>query len=374
MTERPICLAAGGTGGHIFPALAVAQELQKRGYKTYLFTDYRGATLLNFLPDLPAKLHVIAAASPLKGNIWQFVTAITKLMIGAVSALFYLLVKRPAVIIGFGGYPSLAPLLVGRLLCVPFMIHEQNAFLGRANHLLARFTRMLALSWPETRNLPANVICKHTGLPVRQAFFTAAENNPLYNNTSQIHLVILGGSQGAEILATLVPESIAMLNHNLKQRLHIHQQARPEQINSLSQRYASLAVKAEIKTFFDNVPKLLSKSHLVICRAGASSVAELAAIGRPALLLPLPSATDDHQRINAMQMECAGGALCLDEKQERAAALAARLMQLLGAPKVQSKMARNAKTLASPDAAHLIVNLAESLFGVANHKETGSPE
>jgi UDP-N-acetylglucosamine--N-acetylmuramyl-(pentapeptide) pyrophosphoryl-undecaprenol N-acetylglucosamine transferase len=280
--------------------------------------------------------------------------------------------QRPAIIIGFGGYPSFAPLLVGRLLGVPIMIHEQNAFLGRANHVLAKFANRLAISWPQTKNLPAKMTATLTGMPVRQAFFAAAHNKLNFGNATPLELVVLGGSQGAAILATLVPDAIAMLDDSLRQRLCIRQQARPEQIDSLTQRYTDLGVTADIKTFFTDVPNVLSSSHLVICRAGASSVAELAAIGRAALLLPLPSAMDDHQRMNAMQMQNVGGAICLDETNLSAASLATRLMQLLGAPKSLLKMANDAKTLANPDAADAIADLAENLVSITRSKQTGA--
>jgi UDP-N-acetylglucosamine--N-acetylmuramyl-(pentapeptide) pyrophosphoryl-undecaprenol N-acetylglucosamine transferase len=372
MTHRHIYLAAGGTGGHIFPALAVAEALQLRGYQTHLFTDRRGAALLNDLPQLPAKLHVIAAASPFQVGILRRLSALARLSAGAISSLLCLLMQRPAIIIGFGGYPSFAPLLVGRLLGVPIMIHEQNAFLGRANHVLAKFANRLAISWPQTKNLPAKMTATLTGMPVRQAFFAAAHNKLNFGNATPLELVVLGGSQGAAILATLVPDAIAMLDDSLRQRLCIRQQARPEQIDSLTQRYTDLGVKADIKTFFTDVPNVLSSSHLVICRAGASSVAELAAIGRAALLLPLPSAMDDHQRMNAMQMQNVGGAICLDETNLSAASLATRLMQLLGAPKSLLKMANDAKTLANPDAADAIADLAENLVSITRSKQTGA--
>jgi len=372
MIKRPVYLAAGGTGGHIFPALAVAETLQQRGHQTHLFTDRRGARLLEGTPELPAKLHVIAAASPFQKGFLRRAVAATKLAIGAFTSLVHLLVKRPALIIGFGGYPSFAPLLAGRLLGIPILLHEQNAFLGRANYMLAKFADALALSWPNTKNLPADIAHELTGIPVRQAFFDAAETPYRLDSTTTVNLTILGGSQGASILGSLVPDAIAMLEEPLRQRLHIRQQARPEQIDLLQKRYADLGVTAQLRTFFSDVPELLGNSHLVICRSGASSVAELAAIGRPALLLPLPNAMDDHQRVNALQMQDVGGGICLDEKSVSAAALATRLIQLLGAPKTLAQMAKSARSLASPDAAKLIAALAEQLVSLSTSKPTGA--
>ena len=374
MTKRPVYLAAGGTGGHIFPALAVAETLQTRGYSAHLFTDQRGAKLLGGAASLPAVLHVIAAASPFQNGIIKRTSAFTKLAVGAVASLYHLLVRRPALIIGFGGYPSFAPLVTGRLLGIPILLHEQNAFLGRANHALAKFANALALSWPQTKNLPAVKHVEVTGIPVRQAFFEAAQTPYYLAATTPVNLVVLGGSQGASILASLIPDAIAMLDPAMRQRLRIHQQARPEQIDQLQHRYDDLDVTADVQPFYTDMPSLLCQSHVVICRAGASSVAELAAIGRPSLLLPLPSAMDDHQRMNALQMQDAGGGICLDEANLSAAVLATRLMQLLETRKTLSNMAKSARSLASPDAASLIAGMAENLMAAVRERHKGTAE
>ena len=372
MTKRPVYLAAGGTGGHIFPALAVAEALQTRGYSAHLFTDRRGAKLLGSASSLPASIHVIAAASPFQIGMIKRTFAAIKLAVGTISSLYHLLVRRPALIIGFGGYPSFAPLVAGRALGIPILLHEQNAFLGRANHMLSKFANALALSWPQTKNLPATEHTEVTGIPVRQAFFDAAQIPYLLATTASVNLVVLGGSQGASILASLVPDAITMFDPAMRRRLRIYQQARPEQIDSLQHRYRDLGVEADIQLFYTDMPSLLGQSHLVICRAGASSVAELAAIGRPSLLLPLPSAMDDHQRMNALHMQNAGGGICLDETNLSAAVLAARLMHLLEAPKTLSKMAKSARSLASPDAASLIAAMAENLIAAVPAKRSGA--
>ena len=372
MTKRHIYLAAGGTGGHIFPALAVAEVLQARGYSAHLLIDQRGAKLLSDASSLPATLHVIAAASPFQNGMVNRSFAVTKLSLGAVASLYHLLVRRPALIIGFGGYPSFAPLMAGRLLGIPILLHEQNAFLGRANHILAKFANALALSWPQTKNVPDMHQLQVTGIPVRKAFFDAAQTPYRLAATTTVNLVVLGGSQGASILASLVPDAIAMLDPAMRQRLHIHQQAKREQIDWLQHRYDDLGMTADIRSFYKDMPSLLGQSHLVICRAGASSVAELAAIGRPSLLLPLPSAMDDHQRMNALQMQDVGGAICLNETNLSAAVLATRLMQLLETPKTLSKMAKSARSLASPDAAGLIAAMAENLMAAMPAKSRGA--
>jgi UDP-N-acetylglucosamine--N-acetylmuramyl-(pentapeptide) pyrophosphoryl-undecaprenol N-acetylglucosamine transferase len=317
-------------------------------------------------------MHVITAASPFQRSVIKRAFAIATLTLGVVTSLYYLLVTRPALIIGFGGYPSFAPLLAGRILGIPILLHEQNAFLGRANHMLAKFAGALALSWPHTKNLPAMRNVELTGMPVRQAFFDAAQTPYRLAAKTPVNITVLGGSLGASILASLVPDAIAMLDAPMRQRLRIHQQARSEQINDLQQRYVNLGVAAEIQSFYTNVPSLLGQSHIVICRAGASSVAELAAIGRPSLLLPLTNAMDDHQRMNAMQMQDAGGGICLDEKNLSAAGLATRLMQLLESPNTLPKMAKSARSLARPDAADLIASMAENLLADTPTNSTGA--
>ena len=372
MNNRPVYLAAGGTGGHIFPALAVAETLQNRGYSTHLFTDRRGAKLLSEASSLPARLHIIAAASPFQHGIAKCIFAVAKLAAGAATSMFHLLVRRPALIIGFGGYPSFAPLMIGRLLGIPILLHEQNAFLGRANHMLAKFANALALSWPRTKNLPEMCHVEVTGIPVRQAFFDAAQTPYCLVATAPVNLAVLGGSQGAAILASLVPDAIAMLDPAMRQRLHLHQQARPEQIELLRHRYSDLGVTADVRSFYTDMPSLLGQSHLVICRAGASTLAELAAIGRPSLLLPLQNAMDDHQRMNALQMQDVGGGICLDETTLSAAVLSARLVQLLKTPRSLSKMAKSAQSLASPNAANLIVAIAENLMAAIPSKHGGA--
>ena len=369
MIYQTIYLAAGGTGGHIFPALAVAEAMNAKGYRSVLFTDRRGEKLLADLEALPVKVRVISAASPFQSGLLRRMLAIIKLGLGAWSCLWQIGLKRPRVIIGFGGYTSFAPLLVSRLFNVPVMVHEQNAFLGRANHAIASHAKLLALSWPQTENLPDGVQIHVTGMPVRHAFFN---NKRPCSVNDELVLTVLGGSQGAGILGKLVPDAIAMIETPLRSKVRIFQQARPEQIAELKARYKALTIRASIKPFFANMPSLLKKSDLVISRSGASSIAELAATGRASLLLPLPSAMDDHQTANATQMEQVGGGYCLDEATISPAFLATRIMQLFGEPDQLRTMGKSATALASPAAANDIANLAEGLITKANRPNLGA--
>ena len=369
MIYQTIYLAAGGTGGHIFPALAVAEAMNAKGYHSILFTDRRGEKLLADLEALPVKVRVISAASPFQSGLLRRMLAIIKLGLGAWSCLWQIGLQRPRVIIGFGGYTSFAPLLVSRLFNVPVMVHEQNAFLGRANHAIASHAKLLALSWPQTENLPDGVQIHVTGMPVRHAFFN---NKRPCSVNDELVLTVLGGSQGAGILGKLVPDAIAMIETPLRSKVRIFQQARPEQIAELKARYKALTIRASIKPFFANMPSLLKKSDLVISRSGASSIAELAATGRASLLLPLPSAMDDHQTANATQMEQVGGGYCLDEATISPAFLATRIMQLFGEPDQLRTMGKSATALASPAAANDIANLAEGLITKTNRPDLGA--
>ena len=364
-----ICLAAGGTGGHVFPAMAVAETLSARGYRTQLFTDGRGAKIANASnPDVlsaPLGITIIASASPFQRGIIRRMGALFKLGFGALQCLLHFCLKRPAAIIGFGGYPSFAPLFAGGLLRIPGILHEQNAFLGRANHLLARRAGNLALSWDGTRNLPDNIHIDVTGMPVRDAFHQdsisgKAQKPAARQANDKLHLAVFGGSQGAAIFATLVPTAIGLLPEVLKKRLVITQQARIDQIETLDAVYADMGVTATIAPFFADIAAHIRQSDLIISRAGASSVAELASLGAPTIFIPFPHAMDDHQTQNAMQMQNLGGGLCLAESDLDAEGLAKHLGNLLGNTNLLDDMAVKAKQLSKPDAASNIADMVEA--------------
>lgn len=358
-SSRPlIALAAGGTGGHVFPALAVAEALHGRGVDTMVLTDRRGARLMGSTPH-----HVLPAGSPFQRGLLRRGQAMIQLAAGVAMTVAMMLRRRPAAMVGFGGYPSFAPLLGARLTGVPAMLHEQNAHLGRANHLLARWCGHLALSWPGTSNLPGRVTSFLSGMPVRAAFFAAkpATRGP----GDQLTLMVVGGSLGASIFAALVPDALARLDEDLRARLKIVQQCRAEQCDGLVARYREIGLDAEIRPFFDDMPARLAASQLVISRAGASSVAELAAAGRAAILIPFAAAMDDHQSANARQLERAGGGECVAEADLDADSLAATLTRLLADPKALSAMGSSGRSLAAPRAADSIADYALSLAGRA---------
>ena len=356
-SARPlIALAAGGTGGHVFPAIAVAEALSRRGVDTMMMTDRRGARLMGRTP-----FTALPAGSPFQSGLIRRGRAVLQLGAGLVMAALMLRRRRPAAMVGFGGYPSFAPMLAARLTGVPAVLHEQNAHLGRANHLLARWSGHLALSWAGTRNLPSQVTSFISGMPVRTAFLDIAE---LADDDGQgIMLTVVGGSLGAAVFATMVPDALATLDPAMKARLHVTQQCRGEQVDALTARYQEIGVTAEIRPFFDDMPNRLAASHLVISRAGASSVAELAAAGRPAILIPFAGAMDDHQTANARQLENVGGGICLAEAALDAKTLAARIADLLSDRGRLALMGRKARALATANAADAIAGYALDLAG-----------
>jgi UDP-N-acetylglucosamine--N-acetylmuramyl-(pentapeptide) pyrophosphoryl-undecaprenol N-acetylglucosamine transferase len=369
LVQKPlIALAAGGTGGHVFPALAVAEALQRDGFDTLMLTDRRGARLM------PASGHItLPAGSPFQRGLLRRMRAIGALAAGTIAALAIMIRRRPRVMIGFGGYPAFAPLLAARLLGTPSLLHEQNAFLGRANRLLARWTGNLAISWNGTANVPPAVTARTLGMPVRAAFFDspalsdkALSDKALSDRAdNRLTLTVVGGSLGAGIFADIVPDAISRLDAPLRRRLTVTQQCRAEQQTALRARYADMDVSADIRPFFDDMPVILANSHLVISRAGASSVAELAAAGRPALLVPFAGAMDDHQTMNANQLASVGGGHCLAETDLTADKLAAHLSAMLQDPARLATMGKAARSLAAASAAADIADWAIELGGVA---------
>ena len=327
--KQTVFLAAGGTGGHVFPAVAVAEQLSQQGLRPVLITDQRGRRIIAEKPQGMA-IRTIAAATPFGGTRVKQIKGLAKLAFGGLQSLLLALWYRPKAVMGFGGYPAVAPVMIGAMLGRPAILHEQNAFFGRANRFLARHAREIALSWENTSNIPETEKNKVfiAGMPVREAF----RSTPAYTPpaaTGEIRLLIVGGSLGATVFGETVPEAISRLPSALRQRLVITQQARKDQIEAVRSQYENAGVRAELHEFITNMPKHLGQTHLVISRAGASSVAELAASGRPALLVPFPGAMDDHQTANARTVAAIGGGWCIPEKEMSAGSLAGRIAALV---------------------------------------------
>jgi UDP-N-acetylglucosamine--N-acetylmuramyl-(pentapeptide) pyrophosphoryl-undecaprenol N-acetylglucosamine transferase len=354
-------LAAGGTGGHRFPAEALARELLERGRRVHLVTDARSEALAGRSDGID--IHRVRAGRFDRGPA-HAAHAIAELAAGTLQARRLLRRLAPAAVIGFGGYPSVPTMLAASYLRLPTLIHEQNAVLGRANRLLAPRAKRIATGFPETRGLrPADrPRMVHTGNPVRAAVLAAGESD--YRAPAPdgpIELLVLGGSQGAHILGEIVPAALAGLPASLRAALRVSQQARPEDLAAVAGAYAKSAVAAATSSFFTDVPERLARAHLVICRAGASTVAELSAVGRPALLVPYPHAADDHQSANAQAFAAAGGGWVVRQGELHADTLAARLATLLGDAAALSEAARRARRFGRRDASRQLAALALAL-------------
>jgi UDP-N-acetylglucosamine--N-acetylmuramyl-(pentapeptide) pyrophosphoryl-undecaprenol N-acetylglucosamine transferase len=361
-------LAAGGTGGHLFPAMALAQELGRRNIAVDLMTDMRGD---RYGSDFPARRIYRIPSATIAGESRSVLgmanTAVT-LGKGILNAYRQLGSVRPSAVIGFGGYPSFPPLIAAWLRRIPTAIHEQNAVLGRANRMLVGRVTMLATSFPTVRHLDSSLAAKVrlTGNPVRDAVLDwSMHDYPAPAPGAAVSLLVFGGSQGARFFSDTVPAAIALLPPELRQRLRIVQQCREEDLDRVRQAYAGLGVEMELATFFRDLPARMAAAHLVIGRAGASSVAELTVLGRPAILVPLPHAIDNDQLQNATQLAQSGGALCIEQKELTPARLAAEIERLCADPDTLVQMAAAAKAQGRPDAVVRLADLVEELMGLS---------
>lgn len=341
----------------MFPAEALARELMARGFRVGLVTDRRGQAFGDKLPGV--ELHRIRAGR-FGAGLASKVAGIAGLALGTLEASRLLRALAPAAVVGFGGYPSLPTMLAATRLRLPTLIHEQNAILGRANRLVAPRVRRIATSFAELGAVRgadrARLVL--TGNPVRPAI-AARRSTPYRRPTpdTAFEILVLGGSQGARILSEVVPAAMALLPEALRRRLRIVQQARAEDLEAVRLAYRTSGVAAELQTFFDDVPDRLVRAHLVVSRSGASTVAELTAIGRPAILVPYLHAVDDHQTANARAVEKAGGAWVMPQASFAAAALAAMIEQLMADPDRLARAAAAAEAQGRPDAARALADL-----------------
>jgi len=368
MTGAPfILLAAGGTGGHVFPAESLAAALEARGCRLGVMTDDRGASHGGALGRLET-WRVAAggiAGLGLKGRL----TGAIRLARGVVQAWRLLGRLKPDAVVGFGGYAAFPAVLAASWRGQPALIHEQNAVLGRANRLLAGRVNAVATALPEVRFLPEGK-GRHVGNPVRPG--TLAVRGTPYTPPAAdgpIRLLVTGGSQGARALTDLVPAALAALPDGMRSRLRVAQQCRPEDLDRARAAYAAAGIEAETAAFFDDIPARLADAHLVICRSGASTVAELTCVGRPALLVPYPHAIDDHQTANARALDAAGAGWLVPQASVTVAALSGRLSALLADPDTLAATAARAHGLGRPDAAERLADLALSLATTHTHGE-----
>jgi len=363
----PVLVAAGGTGGHLFPAEALAAVLTDRGIAVHLVTDRRAARFGGAFTD--QTIHVVASATLRGRNPVALSRTAGMLGLGAIQALALIGRLKPAAVIGFGGYPTVPPVLAAVWRGVPSLIHDSNAVTGRANRLLAQRVSAIATTFPDVFRAEPALAAKTTltGNPVRAAVVTAAAT-PYPASSGPLRILIFGGSQGARIMADIVPAAISRLDAGLRARLTIVQQAREEDFDRVRNAYAELAADAEIAPFIADLPACMAASHLVISRSGASTVAELAAIGRPAILVPLPHALDQDQFANAGVLERAGGALRLPQDAFTPERLAAEIAAMAAAPQRLAAMAMAARSVGRLDAADRLADLVLQVAGQATNK------
>ena len=361
--SRHFVLAAGGTGGHLTPAFALAQELERRGHSVALITDERGAAIPG-KPDF-LEAHVLPAGRFTR-NPLGWLRAIAAVLKGRGQAKRLYRTFEPSAVVGFGGYPALPALLAARSASVPAVIHEQNAVLGRVNRLLAGRVDAIATSYKAVARLDASHAKKVrlVGNPVRAGVLTLRDEPfPPVSETGELRLLVTGGSQGARVLSQVVPEGLALLPPALKARLRVTQQCRPEDLEAVRALYAAEGIEAELASYFEDMAARLAGTHLFVGRAGASTIAELTAVGRPAILVPLPIATDDHQTANARELAQAGGARAIPQPEFTPETLARQIEELAGEPEALIAAAHAAWTCGRPDAARDLADLVESFGG-----------
>lgn len=361
MSGRHYVLAAGGTGGHMMPAHALAEELTRRGHHVALITDERGARIPGLFDGV--QTHILPAGRITK-NPMSWLPGLKAILAGRAMALRLFETFKPAAVIGFGGYPAFPALLAARSAGLKTAVHEQNAVLGRVNRLVASRVDAIAVSYPKIERLNAKHVGKTwlVGNPVRDEIVSLrTQPFPPISNEGAFRVLVVGGSQGASILSDVVPDGLSMLPLALRRRLQVTQQCRAEDIDHVRARYADLGIAADLATYINDLPARLAWSHLVIGRAGASTIAELTCAGRPAILVPLPSATDDHQTANVREMVEAGGARAIVQSRFTAKELAKQMQKLGLDPEGLMNAASRARSVGRPTATRDLADMVEGL-------------
>ena len=352
-------LAAGGTGGHMVPAHALAAELRSRGHGVLLITDDRGARFPGLFEGVP--VHILPAGR-IGGGPVGWLKALNSIVKGRAQAKRLYREHRPDAVVGFGGYPAFPSLLAASSMKIPTVLHEQNAVLGRVNRLLAGEAEAIGTAYDKVERLKSRNEAKSmlVGNPVREEIARLGELPfPPFDEIAPLKILITGGSQGATILGEVVPEGLGLLQPSLRRRLQIVQQCRPDDIERIRKRYAELGIPAELLTYIEDMPDKLADAHLVIGRAGASTIAELTAAGRPAILIPFAAATDDHQTANAREMTRAGGARTIQQSGFTPVVLARQIEAMAADPVALNNAAARALSVGRPHAARDLADVVE---------------
>ncbi len=360
MAQGPyLLIAAGGTGGHMFPAQALAEAMVARGWRVRLSTDARGA---RYAGGFPAEVEVaeIASATFARGGVAAKLAVPFRIAGGVVAGIVAQLRDQPSVVVGFGGYPTIPALAAASVLRLPRMIHEQNGVLGKVNRFFAKRVDAVACgTWPT--DLPEGVTGTHTGNPVRAAVLERDSAPYIAPGDYPMSLLVIGGSQGARVLSDVVPGAVIALPEALRRNLRVSHQARAEDAERVIAAYAEAGIQAEVAPFFTDIPRRLSEAQLVISRSGASSVADIAVIGRPSILIPYAAATGDHQTANARGLVEAEAAILIPESKLDVAVLSEHIAAVLTQPKAASRMMRAALAYGRPDATDRLVEMVEAL-------------
>lgn len=364
-------LAAGGTGGHMIPAHALAAELKRRGHGALLITDERGARFPGLFDDVP--VHILPAGR-LGGGPIGWLRAARSVVAGRREAKALYSEHRPDAVVGFGGYPAFPALIAASSMRIPTVLHEQNAVLGRVNRLLAGEASAIATAYSKIDRLKARHRDKMVlvGNPVREEIARLGEAPfPPFDEIAPLKILVTGGSQGASVLGEVVPKGLGMLGPSLRMRLQVMQQCRPDDIEQVREHYAELGIPAELMTYIEDMAAKLGEAHLFIGRAGASTIAELTAAGRPAILVPYPSATDDHQTANARDITSAGGARTIPQPQFTPSVLARQIEAMAADPQALANAAARSLSVGRPHAARDLADLVERVGGGLAPVEVG---
>jgi UDP-N-acetylglucosamine--N-acetylmuramyl-(pentapeptide) pyrophosphoryl-undecaprenol N-acetylglucosamine transferase len=354
-----LIIAAGGTGGHMFPAQALAEVMLARGWRVRLSTDARGARYTGGFPDA-VEIIQVSSATFARGGLLAKLLVPFRIGLGVLGAAVRMIREKPSVVVGFGGYPSIPALGAATLLRLPRMIHEQNGVLGRVNELFSkRVDRIACGTWPTT--LPEGVEGVHVGNPVRRSVLERAGAGYIPPGDYPMEVLVMGGSQGARILSDVVPPAIAGLPMDMLRNLRVSHQARDEDGQRVADFYADAGIDADVRPFFDDVPRRMSEAQLVISRAGASSVADISVIGRPAILIPFAAATGDHQTANARGLVEAGGAIMVPEAMANPESMSAQIEMILSNPQGALQMSQAAFSVGKPEAAETLAQMVEAL-------------
>lgn len=360
--SKTIILSSGGTGGHVFPALSLAEVLSAKKYQIMIMTDHRG----HVFQQAPGIGRVISL--PIwrgrEGSRFSFLILLINLVISFIMALGYMIFRRPMAVVGFGGYPSIPAILAATILRIPTALHEQNAILGRANRFLARFVKQIGVSFEKVKySEPFRDKVINTGNPVRKSII--AIQDKIYKPSEDQEpfcLFILGGSQGARIFSTVIPNALRDLPEDLRKRLTVYQQCRKELVDQTKEAYQQFGLTVHVSSFFDDVDQKLKEAHLVIGRAGASTVAELMVAGRPAILVPYPYAMDNHQQANAMSLSESQAAWVILERDFTPQKLQEILMKSMNNGNILKIMAKNMHKFSQPNAAEKLAQMVENLL------------